>query len=40
MTEWSADGCAVWAYFNNDVGGHAVRDADRLRAMLARRGAG
>ena len=40
MTEWSADGCAVWAYFNNDVGGHAVRDADRLRTMLARRGAG
>jgi uncharacterized protein YecE (DUF72 family) len=28
----------VWVYFNNDMEGHAVRDADRLRAMLARRG--
>jgi uncharacterized protein YecE (DUF72 family) len=40
ISEWSGAGCAVWAYFNNDIGGHAVRDADRLRTFLARRGAG
>lgn len=28
------DGVDVHAYFNNDVGGHAVRDAIRLRTML------
>ena len=36
--QWVADGLPVWAYFNNDIGGHAVRDAARLREMLARRG--
>lgn len=34
---WAADGLPVWAYFNNDIGGHAVRDADRLRSFVARR---
>jgi uncharacterized protein YecE (DUF72 family) len=34
---WAADGWPVWAYFNNDVGGHAVTDAARLRAMVERR---
>jgi uncharacterized protein YecE (DUF72 family) len=29
------DGLDVYAYFNNDVGGHAVRDAIRLRGMVA-----
>jgi uncharacterized protein YecE (DUF72 family) len=27
-------GREVFAYFNNDVGGHAPRDAVKLRAML------
>jgi uncharacterized protein YecE (DUF72 family) len=27
-------GAEVYAYFNNDIGGHAPRDAVRLRAML------
>ena len=27
-------GADVFAYFNNDIGGHAPRDAARLRAML------
>jgi uncharacterized protein YecE (DUF72 family) len=31
-----ARGHAVYAYFNNDRGGHAPRDADRLRARLER----
>jgi uncharacterized protein YecE (DUF72 family) len=26
----------VWAYFNNDVGGHAPRDAARLKQIVAR----
>jgi uncharacterized protein YecE (DUF72 family) len=29
------DGRPVYAYFNNDVGGHAPRDAARLRHMIA-----
>lgn len=28
-------GVDVWAYFNNDLGGHAVRNALTLRALLA-----
>ena len=28
-------GREVWAYFNNDAGGHAVADARRLRAAVA-----
>jgi uncharacterized protein YecE (DUF72 family) len=28
-------GADVYAYFNNDSGGHAIRDAQRLRVMLA-----
>jgi uncharacterized protein YecE (DUF72 family) len=31
------DGKSVYAYFNNDTGGHAPRDAKRLRAALLRR---
>jgi len=38
IEEWVAAGLPVWAYFNNDIGGHAVRDAARLREMVARRG--
>jgi uncharacterized protein YecE (DUF72 family) len=30
----------VYAYFNNDVGGHAPRDAVRLRERLAARVSG
>jgi uncharacterized protein YecE (DUF72 family) len=39
--EWiasvTARGTEVFVYFNNDVDGHAVNDATRLSAMLARR---
>ena len=31
---WLDDGVDVFAYFNNDVGGHAVRDARALLALL------
>jgi uncharacterized protein YecE (DUF72 family) len=32
-----AGGCDVYAYFNNDVGGHAPRDAMTLRRVLEER---
>jgi uncharacterized protein YecE (DUF72 family) len=37
MSRWSTAGLSVWAYFNNDIDGHAVRDAHRLRRMVERR---
>jgi uncharacterized protein YecE (DUF72 family) len=40
-SEWlaarAASGVDVYAYFNNDIGGHAPRDALRLRQRLQRR---
>jgi uncharacterized protein YecE (DUF72 family) len=33
--EWSAAGRDVYAYFNNDGFGHAVRNAESLRAMAS-----
>jgi uncharacterized protein YecE (DUF72 family) len=36
IATWAED-APVWAYFNNDIGGHAVRDADRLRRGVERR---
>jgi uncharacterized protein YecE (DUF72 family) len=38
LVEWTASGADAFAYFNNDAGGHAVRDAVRLHEYLARRG--
>ena len=38
IREWTDAGLVTWAYFNNDIGGHAPRDAARLREMLVRRG--
>jgi len=37
IRRWLREGIDVYAYFNNDWGGHAVFDAKRLRAMLADR---
>lgn len=34
VREWQAAGHTVVAYFNNDGGGHAVRNAQTLRRML------
>src|ERR1700737_1996955 len=33
----AADGLPVYAYFNNDSGGHAPRDAVRLREAIGKR---
>jgi uncharacterized protein YecE (DUF72 family) len=35
LREEHASGRDVFAYFNNDIGGHAPRDAIRLREMVA-----
>ncbi len=34
IDDWSAGGRDVYAYFNNDGGGNAVRNADSLRVMV------
>ncbi|HMQ29115.1 MAG TPA: DUF72 domain-containing protein [Chloroflexaceae bacterium] len=34
IQEWAGQGRDVWAYFNNDGEGHAVRNALALRAMV------
>jgi uncharacterized protein YecE (DUF72 family) len=34
IREWANMGQDVYAYFNNDAGGHAVRNADRLKSLL------
>ncbi len=34
IEEWLADGLPVFAYFNNDIGGHAIHDALSLRGMV------
>lgn len=34
IREWAGAGKDVWAYFNNDGGGNAVRNARTLRAVL------
>jgi uncharacterized protein YecE (DUF72 family) len=39
MRRWLDGGRDVYAYFNNDIGGHAVRDASRLLAELQPDGA-
>lgn len=37
VARWAAEGTAVWAFFNNDIGGHAPADAARLREYIDRR---
>jgi uncharacterized protein YecE (DUF72 family) len=36
IAAWTAGGCDVYAYFNNDFDGHAVADARWLRDRVAR----
>lgn len=33
-TRWLTEGHTLWIYFNNDIYGHAFRDAQRLKALL------
>ncbi|WP_156690231.1 DUF72 domain-containing protein [Mycobacterium sp. Marseille-P9652] len=37
IADWEGEGRDVWMYFNNDLGGHAVRNALTLREMLGAR---
>lgn len=34
FTGWTAEGHVVWAFFNNDIHGHAFKDAQRLKELL------
>jgi uncharacterized protein YecE (DUF72 family) len=34
IADWDNEGRDVWMYFNNDLGGHAVRNALSLRELL------
>jgi uncharacterized protein YecE (DUF72 family) len=36
VREWEGQGREVFVYFNNDGGGNAVRNADRIRELLGR----
>jgi uncharacterized protein YecE (DUF72 family) len=31
---WIAEGHTLWAFFNNDIHGHAFRDAQRLKTFM------
>jgi uncharacterized protein YecE (DUF72 family) len=35
ISAWRAQGRSVFAYFNNDIGGHAVRNALTLKGMVS-----
>jgi uncharacterized protein YecE (DUF72 family) len=36
LREWRSQHRECFVYFNNDAGGNAVRNADRLRELLGR----
>jgi len=36
LNRWVGDGLNCYVYFNNDVGGHAPRDAQTLRGLISR----
>ena len=40
LVQWADAGRPGWVYFNNDVGGHAPRDAVRLREAVDRHRSG
>ncbi len=35
IADWDREGLDVWMYFNNDLGGHAVRNALSLRELVS-----
>jgi uncharacterized protein YecE (DUF72 family) len=35
ITEYASTGRAVYVYFNNDIGGHAITNARQLKELLA-----
>ena len=34
MERWAGESKAIYVYFNNDIGGHAVTNAIELKHML------
>ena len=34
IRQWVKEGKSVYAYFNNDIGGHSFRNAEQLRSMI------
>lgn len=32
--EWTKENAVVWAYFNNDINGHAIANANKLKEIL------
>ena len=34
ISEWRSQGLDIWAYFNNDAGGNAVRNGLALKAFV------
>jgi uncharacterized protein YecE (DUF72 family) len=34
VLKWDADGRRVLVYFNNDLGGHAIRNARKLKELV------
>jgi uncharacterized protein YecE (DUF72 family) len=37
ISKWHKEGRRVLVYFNNDLGGHAIRNARKLAELLAAR---
>jgi uncharacterized protein YecE (DUF72 family) len=37
VSQWHGDGRRVLVYFNNDLGGHAIRNARKLKELLSAR---
>jgi uncharacterized protein YecE (DUF72 family) len=37
ISAWHAEGRRVLVYFNNDLGGHAIRNARALKTLLSAR---
>ena len=37
VAEWNAEGRRVLVYFNNDLGGHAIHNARKLKELLSAR---
>jgi uncharacterized protein YecE (DUF72 family) len=37
VSEWNGEGRRVLVYFNNDLGGHAIRNACKLKELLSAR---
>ena len=35
VQKWEAEGRRVLVYFNNDLGGHAIHNARKLKELLA-----